>query len=340
MKLFQKPWFAWLLTAVMIVSAVAIGQSKGGGTAGLPAPGSAAGLDESLSAKQFADYILDETGTMSSKQKERVGLYNANWAQRYDSIIAVAVVQSADGDIEDYAYDLGMDISLAASDAILVIDASAQDAYMAAGPDYPLTDSQIATYVNSALKPYVQSGKYGDGVLKLFLDLNEYYVDNYGLGYLDGSSYQDGDVDTAVGLVMLVVILVLIVMVVNAIDRSRYNAYRQRYYGVVNPPVVFRPIFFWHGPGTSWYRRNWRQPPPPPPPRPPKGPGGSGSGGNFSGFSGPKGGGFSGSGPSRGGGFSGGRGGGFSSGRGGGFSGGRGGGFSGGGSRGGGFGRR
>ena len=356
MKLFQKAWFAWLLTAVMIVAAIGIGRVKGGQPEPAPRPSGSTALDESLSVKEFADYILDETGTLSSKQERQISLYNANWAKRYDSIIAVAVKKSVNGSIDDFAYTLGAEISLAPSDAILVIDVSAQDAYLAASPDYPLTDSQIATYVNSALGPYVESGKYGDGILNLFLELNQFYVDNYGLGYLDNNSgyspsYSGGGAQN-VGIFMLVIILIAIVLVVNAIDRTRYNAYRTRYYGVASPPVMFRPIFFWHGPGSYWYRRHWRQPPPPPPPRPPRGPGGPGprpGGGSFTGFSGPRGGGFSGSGPSRGGGFSGGRGGGFSSGRGGGFSGGRGGGFSGGrgggfsgggSSRGGGFGRR
>lgn len=352
MKFLQKTWVAWLLTAVMILGAIGIGQIKGGGREPEPLPSGGAALDESLSTQQFADYILDETGTLSAKQKEKIGLYNANWARRYDSIVAVAVKESVPGSMDDFAYDLGMDIGLSGSDAILLIDASSQDAYLAASPDYPLTDSQIATYVDSALRPYVGSGRYGEGVLELFYELNEFYVDSYGLGYLDNSgSYVSGG-DTAAGIVMLVFILIAIVLVVNAIDRARYNTYRQRYYGVASPPVMFRPIFFWHGPGSLWYRRNWRRPPPPPP-KPPRGPGGPGGGfgggSGFSGFSGPSGGGFSGRGPSRGGGFSGGRGGGFSGGgfsgrgpsRGGGFSGGRGGGFSGGGgSRGGGFGRR
>lgn len=370
MKLFQKAWFAWLLAAVMIVAAIGIGRVKGGQPEPAPHPSGNTALDESLSVKEFADYILDETGTLSSKQERQISLYNANWAKRYDSIIAVAVKKSVNGSIDDFAYTLGAEISLAPSDAILVIDVSAQDAYLAASPDYPLTDSQIATYVNSALGPYVESGKYGDGILNLFLELNQFYVDNYGLGYLDNNSgyspsHSGGGAQNA-GIFMLVIILIAIVLVVNAIDRTRYNAYRTRYYGVASPPVMFRPIFFWHAPGSLWFRRNWRQPPPPPPPRGPgpgpgPGPGSRPGGGNhFTGFGGPKGGSSSGgfsSGP-RGGGFSGGsRGGGFSSGpRGGGFSGGsfggsRGGGFSGGGrsgggfsgggsSRGGGFGRR
>ena len=370
MKLFQKAWFAWLLAAIMIVAAIGIGRVKGGQPEPAPRPSGSTALDESLSVKEFADYILDETGTLSSKQERQISLYNANWAKRYDSIIAVAVKESVPGNIDDYAYTLGAEISLAPSDAILVIDVSAQDAYLAASPDYPLTDSQIATYVNSALGPYVESGKYGDGILNLFLELNQFYVDNYGLGYLDNNSgyspsYSGGGAQN-VGIFMLVIILIAIVLVVNAIDRTRYNAYRTRYYGVASPPVMFRPIFFWHGPGSYWYRRHWRQPPPPPP-RPPRGPGGPGSrpgggfgggfgGGSSSGFGGagnrgPRGGGTFGGRPSGGGrsggfggsfgggSFGGGRSGGFGGSRGGGFGGGRSGGF-GGGSRGGGFGGR
>ena len=351
MKFLQKTWFAWLLTALMIVAAVGIGQAKGRQPEPL-STGSTA-LDRSLSTQQFADYIWDEAGVLSNKNEESICLYNANWAQRYDSIIAVAAVTSVDGDIDEYAYDLGEEIELASADGILVIDVSAKDAYLAVGPDYPMTDSEITSFMNSGLYDYVQSGKTGEGIINLFGKINSFYVNNYGLGYLDNSSPYSSGGDAAVGVVMLVIILIAIVLVINALDRARYNTYRRQYYGVLNPPVVFRPIFFWHGPGTSWYRRHWR-PAPPPPPRPPQGPGGPrpGGGGNFTGFSGPgggsHGGGFS-SGP-RGGGFSGGsrgggfsvgpRGGGFSGGsRGGGFGGGRSGGF-GGGYRGGGFGGR
>lgn len=355
MKLLQKTWVAWLITALMIVIAIGIGQPDDTPPAPDPLPSGSAALDTSLSTQQFADYIWDEAGVLSSSQEENICLYNANWARRYDSIIAVAVVKDTGGMyLENYAYDLGEEIQLASADGILVIDTSTKDAYLAVGPDYPLSDGLITSYMDQSLYEYVQSGRHGDGVMKLFGDLNQYYVNNYGLGYLDNtgsvSDYSDGE-DLVVGIILFVFLIAAIVIVINAIDQSRYDAYRRQYYGVINPPVVFRPIFFWHGPGSSWYRRNWR---PSPPPRGPGGPGPGaggrpGGGSSFTGFSGPRGGrpgggGFS-SGP-RGGGFSGGpRGGGFSGGsfggsRGGGFSGGsRGGGFSGGG-RGGGFGRR
>lgn len=369
MKFLQKTWAAWLLTAVMIAAAIGIGQLKGPPSAPETLPDGVGALDASLSTAQFADYIWDEAGVLSSSLEETICLYNANWNQRYGSIIAVAAVSSVDGSIDDYAYDLGEEIDLGASDGILVIDTSAKDAYLAVGPDHPMTDREITDYMDNHLYRSVQSGDYSGGVLSLFGYLNEYYVTNYGLGYLGSSGgvpsqndYSGGAQMT--GVIMLIFLLIAIVLVLNAIDQARYNTYRRQYYGILNPPVMFRPIFFWHAPGSAWYRRNWRQPPPPPPPRGPGGPGPgtrSGGGNSFTGFSGPRGGGSGGgsfsSGP-RGGGFSGGpRGGGFSSGprgggfsgssfggsRGGGFSGGgrSGGGFSGGGgSRGGGFGRR
>lgn len=339
MKFFRKTWVAAVLSLAMIVGAVAIGQFKGQGPAATSPK--ELGLDNTLSTSQYNQYIMDEAGALSSTEEERISLYNANWVQRYDSLIAVAVVNQVDGTVEDYAYDLGTRMELASADGVLVVDADSGNSYLAVGPDYPMSDSQITSYMSSYLYADVMNQNYGDGILNLFQNINEYYVSEFGLGYLDNtnSAYSVAPSRALVGIVMLVAALLI---VASLIDSIRYTSYRSRYFGVVNPPVMFRPILFWHAPGSFWYRRRWHRPPPPPPPGGPRGPGG-GFGG-FGGFSGPRGGGFSSgsrgggfsSGP-RGGGFGGGRGGGFNGGRGGGFSGGRGGGFGGG--RGGGFGR-
>lgn len=339
MKFFQKRSVALVLTILMVAAAVGIGWVKGqpGAVSPQPEPGTA-GLDTGLSLGSYEKWIWDEAGVLSDAYEETICLYNANWDLRYGSIIAVAMVSGVSGNIEDYAYDLGTDIELGSADCILVVDTKNRDAYLAAGPDYPLTDNQISSYMNSVLYQPVMDGNFGDGTKKLFAQINDYYVDHYGLGQLEGGSYREDGADW-VGILFLVAFAVVILIL---IDQARFNSYRTRYYGVANPPVVFRPIFFWHGPRYGWYRRHWTRPAPPPPrggggPRPGGGfggssrPGGFSSGGRGGGFSSSRGGGFSGS--SRGGGFGGSRGGGFSSG---GF---RGGGFSGG-SRGGGFGRR
>lgn len=329
MKFFQKRWVAVTLTIAMILGAIAIGFTKDRN----PAVPQSTGLDKNLSTTEYRKWVLDEQDLLTEKEEEQIALYNANWDKRYGSLIAVAVVDRGGSDLQDYAYELGEQAELGSSDAILVIDSAAVNAFLAPGPDYPLSDQQITSYMRQYLQDPVEKQKYGAGVLSLFQNLNQYYVDHHGLGYLE-KNHGVGTSSMAVSLVTLFIILLIIAEIV---DVLRYNTYRRMYYGVVNPPVIYRPLLFWHGPGYGWYRRRWVAPPVNrrDPPR----------GG---GFGGSRGGGFS-SGTHRGGGFGGSRGGGFSSGsRGGGFSGSRGGGFSGGsrggggfggGSRGGGFGR-
>ena len=339
MKFFKKQGVAWALTIVMILAAIVIGVARGG--SGTPTPAAPSGLDTSLSTGAYEQWVGDFAGVLSNQEFEQICLYNANWDHRYGSIIVVEILEDTPNQsLEDYTYDRAIEFELNSVDAYLAIVPDTMNAYLAVGDDYPLSDSQITAYMNQYLYDDVKSGNVGHGILRLFSALNNYYVENYGTG---APPYYEED-DSFGPLVGLIFLVVIVFIILNAIDQSRYNAYRTKYYGVVNPPVVFRPILFWHGPGTGWYRRNWRRPPPPPPPRGPSGPrpggfsGGSSRPGGFSSGSRP-GGGFSSG--SRGGGFSGGsHGGSFGGSRSGGFGGGsRGGGFSGG-SRGGGFGGR
>lgn len=367
MKFFKKTWVAVLITVAMIVAAVGIGQTRT--QPQLPTTGDTA-LDTSLATSAYINnWLLDEENVLSKKGREQFGLYNANWAERYDSIIPVMILERVDGDLDEFAWNTAEEVELAAADALLVIETSTNSAFLAVGQDFPLTDGQVTAYTSNYMSDYVAKGDYENAVLNLFHALNEYYVDNYGRGYLDNNSGMETALSGGSSVFGIIMLLVMLLIIANIVDSLRYNSYRQQYYGVVNPPRMYRPILFWHGPSYGWYRRRWRQPPPPPPrgPRGPGGrPGGGSSGGGFSGFggsgrgssggssSGNRGGGFSGGsrggfgGTSRGGGFGGSsRGGGFGGGsfgggsRGGGFGGGsRGGGFGGGGSRGGGFGGR
>ena len=265
MKFLKKRPVAIAVMVLAIVLAIGIGRLKGP-PASAPQPGSAsAELDRSLSTAEVKDFLWDEAGVLSSGQEKEIDLYNANWVQRYDSLIAVAVVRSAQGDIGDYASELGDDIGLASTDAILVIETASGDAYLLGGPDYPMSSSQINSFMTNSLRSYVERGSYGDGILNLFADINSWYVSSYGTGNVGhGGSAGGGSAISAVVLVAILAIIVILCL--SAIDRSRYNAYRSQYYGVVNPPVVFRPILFWHAPGSAWYRRSWHRPPPPPPP--------------------------------------------------------------------------
>lgn len=340
MKFLQKRSVAILLTIVMIAAGIGLGQWRADQAPPPPTTGQTA-LDTSLSTSAYETWIWDEADVFSKSEEKQICLYNANWDKRYNSLLAVAAVKSAEGDLADYAYELGNEIGLGQGDALLVLDIGGQSAYLATGDDFAdrlLSDTQATSYLNLYLYEDFMDGNYGKGVLTFTEALNQRYVEVFGGGNTGTIHMGESEGSSLMGIIVLLVILLIIA---NLIDSLRYNSYRQRYYGVPNPPYVFRPILFWHGPSYGWYRRRWHQPPPPPP-RGPRGPGGPGGfGGGFGGTGGftnnNRGGGFGGS--SRGGGFGGSRGGGFGGGsfRGGGFGGSRGGGF-GGGSRGGGFG--
>lgn len=189
MKFFQKTWVAWLCTAAMIGAAVVIGLNKE--SAAVPEPGEV-GLDTSCPPPSLRIISGTRPACSPIARSGDICLYNANWVQRYDSLIALAVVDGVSGDIGDYAYSLGEEIELASSDGILVIDVKNTNGYLAVGPDYPMTDQQVTNYMDQSLYEYVAAGEYGEGVLNLFADVNQFYVDNYGLGYLDNANHYGG----------------------------------------------------------------------------------------------------------------------------------------------------
>lgn len=332
----------WVVLVLAIVAAVILGQVRKP-YGGAPAPEQAAHLDTGLDTSYVEQFLYDKADVLDSDTEELLALYNANWDYRYNSVVAFFSVDSVSGSAEDYAYDLGEDYGLGDGDALLLVVEDTDEFQFVWGSDF---DGIMNGKAMDSLGEAMSTKDWDHDVSSFYSVLDTVYRDNFGLGNADVAGPGDGYAGYYSGawILYLILFLVILYLVLSAIDRSRYNAYRAQYYGVANPPVMFRPIFFWHGPRYGWYTRHWHRPPPPPPPRSPRPP--TGGGPRPGGGSRPSGG-FGGAGarPSRGSGFShgggsfgGSRGGGFSRG-GGSFGGSRGGGFSGG-SRGGGFGGR
>ncbi len=350
MEMLKKRWVAVVILLLVIGLSICIGLMKAPTGTDQPAVDQAQSLDTGLDTQSYTRFLYDKADLLSAQAEETILLYNANWDYRYNSVVAVVTVESTDGaSLEDAAYDQGADMGLGEGDAVLLISVADNNYYLAAGNDFStiLTNQAV-----DDLQGRLESGSdYQSGILSFYEGMDQVYQANFGLG----NAQQSGGSDYYVSyggfswVFSLVVLLLVIYIILSAIDSARYSAYRRMYYGIPNPPVVFRPIFFWHGPRYGWYQRRWHRPPPPPPGGPGRGPGPGGfGGGSSSGFGGagnrgPRGGGtfggrpsgggrsgFGGSfGGSRGGGFGGSRGGGFGGSRGGGFGGGRGGGFGG-----------
>lgn len=309
---------------VAIVAGLLLGQSRKDRYL-VPEPGAP--------ATAYQRYISDKVNVLTASQEEMLCSYNAKWDSLYDVTVAFVSERSISGSLEDYAYDWGGRIGLDELDAVLLYVADEDSYWLAPGDNLGRYLNDRA--VSQLSKPLNDTGiSFGAATVEFYEVMDGVLADRLGSG---GWTVERGE--SAVAFVVVMVLLLLVIFaVLCAVESSRFNAYRRQYYGVVNPPVVFHPIFFWHRPGSAWYRRNWRPAPPPPPRQPPRGPGPSsgGFGGSRRPPSGPSrpSGGFGGSRSS----FGGSRPGSFGGSRGGSFGGSRGG-FSGG-SRGGGFGGR
>ena len=347
MKLLKNRAFA----VIVLIAAIALSSLYGlSQKPEVEVPGGGAPLNENLSTAAYEAYIVDEAGVLSGKEEKALSLYNANW-DKAGSIMAVVTVRSSSS-LEDEAWDRAIEMELGENDALLLLDTSARQGYVvASGRFYDRLASQSGSFVDACLAGGLQAGDYGAAALELFGQIHLLY----GGEYTEDAFFTGGGIFGIVfSLIPVALLLAVLVILFNIIDGIRYSSWHGRYGAMTAPPVVYRPIFWWHRPGSRWYRHR-RMPPPPPrgpggprppmgggprPPRPPRGSGPRPPMGGSRPPSPPRSGGFGGG--SRGGGCGAPRSGGFGGGsRGGGFGGGsRGGGGFGGGSRGGGFGGR
>ena len=255
MKIFKsKPFAIVIMIAAIILACVYSSATK----PTVDVPTGAPELDESLSTAYFEEFIVDDANILSAKTEKKLSIYNANWDQIAGRIIAVVTTKNV-GNVEDAAWDWAYELELGENDAILLIDAaSGEYIVVARGSFYDDFAAQSGSFVDNAMYEGAAKGDYDTAALSLFAQvhlLHEAYV-------VDGGR--------VLGLFLLIFLIVIFIMVCSLIDSMRYSRWNSRYGTMGVPPVIYRPILWWHRPGSSWYRYR-RNPPPPPSPRPPVG---------------------------------------------------------------------
>ena len=324
MKVFQKKGVAILVMVLCVALASAWGLAH---RPAATAPAGGEPLDDSLSTAWCREYIVDNAAVLSERTEEALALYDANWDEWAGSILAVVTEPFVSGTAEEAAWNWADRLQLGTDDAIVLLDIAGQDAYLlSSGGFYDRFGGEESRYLSAYLYEDFMAGDYDAAVENLFAQVHLLF-------HADVLLPQAGEGGPESGA--LAVTVAVLVLIFSVLDRMRYNTWYWRYGGMSVPPVVFRPILWWHRPGGLWWRRR-RPPRPPRGPAPPRPPAGGGSfaprpprgGASFGAGGFGRGGGF-GSGRAGGGGFS--RGGGGFGGRagGGGFGGGRGGGFGG-----------
>lgn len=351
MKFLKKYPVAWALTIVVILASSVFGVAM---------------ASQDMLPVTPGDPVYDGADVLSDAVEEQLRQTNYRFDQDYAAYVAIATVDNLKGwEADAYAEELFYEWELYGNDFLLLLDIEGRASYLYYGSNYSSFD--YAYYLDNYVDPEFVLGNYDAAATALMEGMERYLSGSTTGGSSSGAEdYWENDYDTEVTdhyvyqtgersmLIGLIVLIIIVIAILNMIERNRYRTWYGRYGHMATPPVMFRPIFFWHRPGSGWWRRMNHPPhdhfgpgPGPGGPRP-GGPGGFGGGPRPGGGGGPR----PNNGPRPGGGFSsrpsGGRpggsfgGGGHSGGRpSGGFGGGgrSGGGFGGGGgSRGGGFG--
>ena len=202
-------------------------------------------LDETLSTAYYEEFIVDEAKVLSSRTEKALSLYNANWDQMAGRIMAVVTAKDV-GSVEDAAWDWAYELGLGENDAILLIDAKT-DEYMvvASGTFYDDFSTQLASFVDNAMAEGMKKGDYDTAVLDLFAQVHLFYDEPF-----DGS--------IILKILLLVALVLLLIFIFSMVDSRRFSKWNAQYGAMENPPVEFRPVLWWHRPGSKWYnqRRN------------------------------------------------------------------------------------
>ena len=78
MKILQKKSVAILLTVVMVLAGVGIGQVRANQAPPVPTAGETA-LDTTLSTAAYENWLWDEADVFSKSEEKQICIYNANW---------------------------------------------------------------------------------------------------------------------------------------------------------------------------------------------------------------------------------------------------------------------
>ena len=287
MKSLKKYPVAWVITIVVILASSVFGVAM---------------AKEDMLPVTPGDPVYDGANVLSAEVEEELRQTNARFDQSYAAYVAVATVDSLKGwEPDAYAEELFYEWELYGNDFLLVLDIGGKESYFYHGSNY--TSFDYAYYLDNYVNPDFVLGDY-DGAVTALMEGMERYLSGVttGSSYTppvdDGWEYDYTEVtdhyvyNVRSSFMAVILLIIVLIVILNVIERNRYRTWYGQYGHMATPPVVFRPIFFWHRPGSSWWRRMSR-PPHGPGPGPGPGPGGFGGGpGGFGG--GPRPGGFGG----------------------------------------------
>ena len=277
MKFFKKTSVAILLTALLVALCCVWGYSRAY-EASHSDPDSVVQSQRAGESglNYFLNWIDDGAGLFSMETTDTLARNNLDLNNTYGCLLALKTVNYLNGqDIASYSKDLFQQVDLGRKDMLLVIESSSQAWYLVYGGGlrtYAENNDALAALLKDNLDTDFFQGESDAGILSLFDDLEHWCAET--LPVLDdtpepGNPFLQNDNkvqilslgDVLLGILFTLLVniwwIILLLVVLNLIDRHRFREYITKHPpgSLSNPPVFFRPLLFWHGQGSSWYRR-------------------------------------------------------------------------------------
>ena len=214
------------------------------------APKGTAPLDNKLDTAGVAHLVVDEAGVLPEETEQIILIYNANWSQLEDRVMAVVTVESTKNAEED-AWQWAERLSLGRNDALLLFESNGgrSGALVSGGTFREDIDTLNYGYLERLTYMPLRAGDFDVAVLNVFERMHYLY------GY-DGEQHRRAEVrEGVIALSVLAVLIlpILLHMIGEKIDGPRFKRWYNAY-GISDVPTVpWKTVFFWHRVGSKWY---------------------------------------------------------------------------------------
>ena len=179
MNYLKKQSTAWILTIVMIVSAVFLGRAHAKDT---PTPSPDPAPDSSASQTvEDAYYVYDGAGVLTGKEIKALSQRNRTLMDDMKVVVACVTANYGKSDLYSYAMDYAAKLDLQQYDFIVVLDISGENYWLIQGSGLTevFTDDDCADYAATYMEKDFADGRYGDALLSLTKALSDWYYANY-----------------------------------------------------------------------------------------------------------------------------------------------------------------
>ncbi len=272
MKFFRKTSVAILLAVLIVALCCVWGYSRVYDAQ--PPQGAGDNTHQSAGESNLNYYINqleDKADLFSMATGDAIARKNLAMDNRYSAMLVIQTVSHTNAmPIREFAEQAYGQLQLGERDLFLVLDKNSQGWYLIYGgalADYAKLDDSLQSLFARYLGVSFFTGEGDNNILHLMDGISTWLAKHIPVNETGEESMfpMNGTIKTitlgAIATGILITLLanvwwiILVMVILTILDRRRLERYLAKYPVNILAPLPFRPILFWHKPGSRWYER-------------------------------------------------------------------------------------